>query len=412
MKLKKVFLIQEIIPSYRVPVFRRIASLDGVDLTVFYSRQSRAMARENLKSAAMIEGFRHVQIGLQELGSRTYQFGIIWRVLRERPDIVIAGQQGRLDRLLLLLLCKMLRMRILWFEGGVPYVDAVSIRAYATRGRLNRWFGRYNPVRLLAQTAHGMIVYSEHAKGYYADQGYRQDRIWVAPNSPDTDALEDYRRYWLSRPEVLETEHKRVTPRGQKILFLLGRLNKERRADVLLRAAHKLRSRGLDTSVVIIGDGSETERLKQLASELGLDSVFFEGAIYDEKVLSRYFIISDIFVTPGVSSLAIKMAMALGCQVATVDYGLEVHAVQHGYNGLIFPIDDAVALADTLESTIRSDTERNRIASNAMKTIHEEINIGTMIEGFRGAIFADDTTRNHSPLQSDGLPQETPGSGN
>jgi glycosyltransferase involved in cell wall biosynthesis len=348
----------------------------------------------------VIEGFRHVRVGLQEFGSRTHQFGMLWHVLRERPDVVIAGQHARLDRLLLLLLCRMLRVRILWFEGGVPYVDAATIRAYATRGRLNRWFGRYNPARLLAQTAHGMIVYSEHAKGYYADQGFREGRIWVAPNSPDTDALEDYRRYWLSRPEVLETERRRLAPRGQKILFLLGRLNKERRTDVLLRAAHQLRSRGLDTSVVIVGDGSERGRLEQLTSQLGLDCVFFEGAIYDEKELSRYFMISDMFVTPGVASLAIKMAMALGSQVVTVDHGLEVHAVQHGYNGLIFPIDSADALADTLEPTLRSDAERKRIVANAMKTIREEINIGTMIEGFRGAIFADPPRAWHMQFSS------------
>ena len=58
MRRRKVYLLQEIIPSYRVPVFRRIAELEGVDLTVFYSRESRAMRRDNLRNADNIEGFQ------------------------------------------------------------------------------------------------------------------------------------------------------------------------------------------------------------------------------------------------------------------------------------------------------------------------------------------------------------------
>ena len=37
--MKKVFIIQNIIPNYREPVFRKIAK--NLDLTVFYSKLSR-----------------------------------------------------------------------------------------------------------------------------------------------------------------------------------------------------------------------------------------------------------------------------------------------------------------------------------------------------------------------------------
>ena len=50
--MTRVYLLQDIIPSYRVPVFRRVAALPGVDLTVFYSRPTREMHGEGLRNAA------------------------------------------------------------------------------------------------------------------------------------------------------------------------------------------------------------------------------------------------------------------------------------------------------------------------------------------------------------------------
>ncbi|MBI3441614.1 MAG: glycosyltransferase family 4 protein [Proteobacteria bacterium] len=390
MSNKKVFLLQEIIPSYRVPVFRRLAELNDVDLTVFYSRPSKAMICENLKNSGEISGFNSIKIGLWELGPYTYQPGILWHVLIGRPDVMIAGQSERLDSLFLLLLCKLLGVRMLWFKGGVPYIDEVTIREHANRGRMNRWFGRYNPKRLLSLKADGVIAYSEHAKRYYTMmKGFPVEKIWVAPNSPDTDALNVYREEWLKRREELEADRKRFSPRGEKVLFLLGRLNKARKTDVLLRALQRLHAKGLDMSLVIVGDGSERKHLESMATHLGLDNVFFEGAIYNERELSKYFIIADVFITPGVASLAIKMAMAFGKPVVTVDYGLEVHDVQEGVNGFIFQMDNDEALAEKIQLLLQSNELIKRLGENGITTIRDRINIGRMVEGFRRAIFSE-----------------------
>jgi glycosyltransferase involved in cell wall biosynthesis len=388
MRLLKVFLLQEVIPSYRVPIFARLARLEGVDLTVFYSCEPSAMQKENLKNASNIRGFRHVRLGLLDFGSVSYQFGILWRVMAGRPDVVITGQLGRSDCLLLLLLCKLMGIRMYWFSGGVPWTDETRIRAWASSGFLNRVFGRYNPKRLLARTANGMIAYSEHAKSYFTSLGFSANKIYVAPNSPDTDALERYRQEWLRRPADLETERKRFAPSGQKILFLLGRLNRERKVDVLLHVLQRLHAKGFDLSLVIVGDGGEREYLRELATHLGLDNVFFEGAIYGEMELSKYFMIADIFVVPGAASLALKMAMAFGKPVITGDYGLEVHDVEDGVNGFIVPVDNVEVLTEKIRCLLESDDLRKRMGEKGSETISKNINIGKMIEGFRRAIFS------------------------
>ncbi len=383
---KKVYLLQEIVPSYRVPVFRRLAAIPGLDLTVFYSRPTREMQKENLKNAADISGFRALQLRLLEIGGRSWQPGILVRLLFERPDVLIAGQAGNIDRLLALLLCKLLGIRVLWFLGGVPYTDPDRIRAYAMRGRMNHWLGRANPRNCLVRRADGLIVYSVHAKHYYESQGFDPGRIWVAPNSPDTEALEAYGAEWARQSERLAAERRRLAPDGQPLIFLLGRLNKARRADVLLRTLSRTRGAGLACALVIVGDGAERDRLQDLAASLDLPNVNFDGAIYDERELARYFLICDLFVTPGASSLAIKMAMTFGKPVITGDYGLEVHDIVDGVNGFVVPLGDEIALADRILQSLESDLSRRTMSAEARRTVRERVNIGRMIEGFRRAI--------------------------
>lgn len=380
-----VFILQDIVPSYRVPAFRKLAAQPGIDLTVFYSRPGRASSGENLQNSAQLEGFRAVELPLVEIGGSTWQPHIIVRLLRERPDVLIAGQGGRVDVLLALLLTRLLGIRFLWFLGGVHSRDPEQIRAQMSRGRLNRWFGRANPRELIARRADGLIVYSEHARSFYAGRGFDPRCIWVAPNSPDTEALELAARDWKAQPAMLAAERRRLAPADKPLLFLLGRLNAGRKVDTLLRALARLRATGIEAALVIVGDGAERPSLERMARDLGLTDVRFEGAIYDERELTRYFLLCDVFVS-GLASLAVKMAMALGRPVVTGDYGLEVHDIEDGVNGYLVPLDDDAKLASRLGELIASPARRSAMGAAGARTIRERVNIARMIDAFRRAI--------------------------
>lgn len=384
---KKVFLLQEIIPSYRVPVFKRLAELEGVDLTVFYSDPTAAMRGENLKNADTLDGFRSVKLVRQTLLSRSYQFGILAKVLSQRPQVVIASNEANADRLLLLLLCKLLGIRMLWFFGGVHFKDPEKIREYTNQGRLNRWLGKANPLRWLPRLADGLVVYSAHARDYYIVLGYDPRTIWVAPNSTDTDALQEHRHYWLARQNEIDALKQRLSPNGEKVLFLLGRLNPYRKAGLLLQALDSLRKQGLQASLVIVGDGGERPALEKQVAELQLTNVFFEGAIYDDKELAKYFLASDIYVCPGAATLALKMAMCFGKPVIVGEFGLEIHDIDEGVNGFVIPLDDLDALTEKLRQLLQSEELIVRLGQGGLATIRDRINIQRMIEGFRQAIF-------------------------
>ena len=81
------------------------------------------------------------------------------------------------------------------------------------------------------------------------------------------------------------------------------------------------------------------------------------------------------------------MAMAHGVPVVTVDYGLEVHHVEDGVNGLIFPMDDSHSLANKLRVLLDSDELMREIGNNGITTIRDQVNISKMAEGFRMALY-------------------------
>ena len=98
----------------------------------------------------------------------------------------------------------------------------------------------------------------------------------------------------------------------------------------------------------------------------------------------------DIFVTLDVVSLALKMVMTLGKPVVTVDYGLEVHDIDDGINGFVFPMDDDEILADKIMSLLESDELMGRIGRAGEATIRDRVNIDRLVKGFRKAVFDEE----------------------
>jgi glycosyltransferase involved in cell wall biosynthesis len=123
----------------------------------------------------------------------------------------------------------------------------------------------------------------------------------------------------------------------RKIFFFVGRVDKEKRLDVLLKAAN-LMDRS-DFQVIIAGNGAYLKALKRLAKRLGLnDKVHFTGFIADEYLPSVLNSI-DIFVMPSEAellSIATVQAMACSKPILAADAVALPELVTNGVNGLLF----------------------------------------------------------------------------
>ena len=140
----------------------------------------------------------------------------------------------------------------------------------------------------------------------------------------------------------------------RKIFLFVGRVDDEKKLDVLLRAMSHLKS--ADVQLAIAGRGAALEMLQALAAELQLgERVRFTGFIPNED-LHVLLNSADIFVMPSEAellSLATLEAMACGRPVLLANAVALPELVTEGVNGYLFrPGDplDAAKYIDLLAS--------------------------------------------------------------
>jgi glycosyltransferase involved in cell wall biosynthesis len=118
------------------------------------------------------------------------------------------------------------------------------------------------------------------------------------------------------------------------------------------------------------GEAGFSSRLRELVRQLSLgDRVRFLGSRND---IPRLLAATDVFAFPSRSEgqgLALTEALACGLPcVATRAGGIE-DLVQHGLNGLLVSREDAVALAESLIEVIRNQGLRERLKTNARRSV-------------------------------------------
>lgn len=138
---------------------------------------------------------------------------------------------------------------------------------------------------------------------------------------------------------------------------MIANLVELKRVDHPIRAVAKLRDRGLDVSLTVLGEGPERPRLEQLVEDLDLgDRVSLPGYVLDvpERLKSASF--SMLTSTSEGLPLSIMEAMGAGCVpiVYDITYGPR-DLIDQGRNGFITPFGDVDALADQIEEFLSLD---------------------------------------------------------
>ena len=118
--------------------------------------------------------------------------------------------------------------------------------------------------------------------------------------------------------------------------------------DVLARAFVKAAGSRPELSLILLGDGSQGARIRQILLNGGvLERVTFGGQI-SQTELPRWYHWADLFVSPSHvdgSSVSLMEALACGLPCLVSDIPTNREWVTEGENGWLFPDGDADALA-------------------------------------------------------------------
>ncbi len=246
---------------------------------------------------------------------------------------------------------------------------AALATAHGWTGRSRRERLVYYPLdkRLLARFPHVVAVSSEIKRDLEA-HGARPNRVSVFLNTIDPDMF----RRTASRRDA--SRRALGCAADDVVIGAVGRLERQKRFDLLLEAFARLSTGAPGTRLVVAGDGSLRGELASRAARLGVeDRVRFLGHRTDIVDLHHAF---DLFVqssdyegTPN----AVLEAMAMETPLVATDVGGTRELAAHGVHGLIVPPGDAAALADAIGRALGDPAAARQRAIAARRRVETDL---------------------------------------
>ena len=152
---------------------------------------------------------------------------------------------------------------------------------------------------------------------------------------------------------------------GEAVIGAVGRLEEEKRFDVLLEAVALLAPRRPEVRLVVVGEGSLRPRLQRRCQDLGIAArCRFLGHRSDVRDLYHGF---DLFVQSSDhegSPTVIVEAMAMEVPVVATNVGGTGELIESGAHGLLVPRRQPAAMAQAMETTLAGpDATRGQVAA-------------------------------------------------
>lgn len=158
-----------------------------------------------------------------------------------------------------------------------------------------------------------------------------------------------------------EQLRKEWAPNGEVIVGYVGRLAREKQVERLIEI-----SRIPGVRVVIVGEGPLRKKL-----ERSMPNVVFLG-FQSGNCLSEAYASFDLFVHTGVDETfcqSVQEALASGIPVIAPAAGGPLDLVQHGFNGYLWAPTSRVSLKGAVVELVRHQLKRERLASQARKSV-------------------------------------------
>lgn len=298
---------------------------------------------------------------------------LVWRSLRrlvyERGIDIVHAHDYKTDLLALLL------ARV---EGVIPITTAHGWTGHSWRERR-----LYYPIdKQLMRRFKFVIAVSDQIKSDLIRAGVPGDRVRVVLNGIDPSAFRRDRAQEASARHAI-----RVNP-GAFVIAAAGRLESQKRFDLLIEACAVVRRRHPTLHLLIAGEGSLREELEALATRVLPGACTLLGHCSDIRPLHHA---ADLFVqssdyegTPN----AVLEAMALETPLVATAAGGTAQVAVHGLHALIVPPGDARALSAAIERAIVVEVATAERVVRARRRVEQSLSFANRMAAVE-AIYDD-----------------------
>ncbi len=168
------------------------------------------------------------------------------------------------------------------------------------------------------------------------------------------------------------------------VLGAVARFDPVKGLDVLVRAFAQILARRPDTQLLLVGDGPEAPRLRELARALGLaERVVFAGALKDA---ARGLPALDLYVSASQREglpLALLEAMACGLPVLATRVPGNVDVVNDGVTGVLVPPGDPDGLARAAVELLEDPARRRALGEAGRERVESHFALSRLVTEMR-----------------------------
>lgn len=197
--------------------------------------------------------------------------------------------------------------------------------------------------------AEGFVFQTEGAKRYFSKNIQRKSCIIHNPV---------YIRY---------NQYKNINAR-EKAIVNVGRLYEQKNQKLLIKAFSKIANEFPEYKLYIYGEGVLRESLSMLIKNLNLENrVILAGIkedLWDSIYLSSMFVLSSDYEGMP-NALMEAMALGLPCVSSDCSPGGPASLINHGKNGLLFPVNDEEKLAECMRMILLDNDLAQSLSLNA-----------------------------------------------
>ena len=371
----RVAFVLRALPAYRIPLLRRlVAACPDFDLTVISGSETVA-ERGKLQTETSAQPFAVVPVSGRVW--EIWKYTVVWlhdcitHLRAVDADVVIVeGNFGILSQAVVATWARWTGRRVIFWVAGWQKPWVTGLAASLRNGFM----------RLVLPVGHHSVCYSTAAAAMLRRLGVPAERVSVAQNTIDTEAIAAAEP--ASRKAAI-TLRRELGIGDRPTIGYVGALGMGKGVERLIELHAELRHRGHDVHTVIVGDGPGRRALEARAA--GLEGVHFPGRIVSG--VDPYFAMADVFVLPGLGGLAINQAMANRLPVlCTRADGTERDLVVDGVTGHYRDQYQLAEWADLVESLIRDPARRQAMAAAAQARVLAVATLTQTAGAFEAAI--------------------------
>jgi PEP-CTERM/exosortase A-associated glycosyltransferase len=236
---------------------------------------------------------------------------------------------------------------------------------------------RYHATRRLEtfvmQRADAVTVICEGLARDVIARGTPTEKVTVIPNAVDRNAFSG-----RGRPDADLAKKLGLT--GRTVIGFFGSFYFYEGLHLLLRSVPELRRRDPEITVLLAGGGPEEANLRELAAELGLDSVVVFAGRVPHSNIQRYYDLADLLVFPRLSMRLTELvtplkpleAMAQERIVVASDVGGHRELVRDRETGYLFSPGDPHHVAEGIFAALDDRASWKRVQARALQYVETE----------------------------------------